>query len=447
MKHVRIYKNKYSNLLTYIQIYIAFTFFLFLFGPINWKSNNKLLMGGVLFAYVLFLTLGYRYGAKCKLYKSAHPLLSEYNIIKITKIIVWISIVYSIFYIFRYGRTFSISSIINNTINNFINPAAQYAKTHHQGSMTDPNLLGGGFMSLIVTFSGPLTIPAVVLPILYFDKLSFAYKIISIFGIVLQVFGAVIAGTNEGLFNIGIYIISVILILRQRKRKLKRKKKSFVSFIFIGILLIGLLAFFTNNISQRTGDTFLFPTIGINKYDRTAPILQFIPQFLQPTLAYLTVYLCEGYYGMSLALGMEWIPTFGTGFSSFIRNNIEELLGVNLIQYSYQGRIEKLYGWGANKNWHTAYTWFANDVSFFGVALIMFIIGFLIIRSFRDSVENGNPFACVLFSILMMQIFFLSANNKIFASPTTFITFWLFWFLWWLTKRGWKEKSKINSSR
>ena len=125
---------------------------------------------------------------------------------------------------------------------------------------------------------------------------------------------------------------------------------------------------------------------------------------------------------MALALSLDWIPTWGTGFSSFIRNNLQELFNIDLIKFSYQGRAEK-FGWGANRNWHTGYTWFANDVSFIGVIFLMFIIGWLLARMYKDSVENRNPFACVIFGIMLMQVLFLSCNNKIFADASTFITF------------------------
>ena len=425
-------KAPYSGLLRLIQCYILFTFLLFLIGPITWQNDNDFLLSVLMLAYLAALTMGYRFGARKKLRQSRHRLLLDVNLIKITKILIWLGIIYSVIYILRYGRTFSVSQIIQDTIYNLLNPADKYAETQ-AGAMENANLLGGGFLSLVVTFSGPITIPAAMLPILYFQKLPRSYKILGIFGIILQMVGGVIAGTNEGVFDIVIFVMAAILIKMKKKPLIKRRKGNWKAIILLSLLLIGLLSFFTNNIGQRTAANFAFPTIGVNKYNSDAAILNFVPLFLQPTLAYLTVYLCEGYYGMALALKLEWIPTWGTGFSSFIRNNLEELLNVDLIQYSYQGRAE-IFGWGANRNWHTAYTWFANDVSFIGVILIMFIIGWLISRTYRDAVENQNPFACMLFGILLMQILFLSANNKIFASSTTFIPFWLFLFLWKFTK-------------
>ena len=425
----------YKRLLKLIQIYIFFTLGLFLFGPIVWVNDNNYLLIFFIVVYVIFLSMGYKKGMKRFLRKSTLPIFKTKNMIKVIKFIIVLSIIYSFLFIFRYGKTFSISEIINNTLQNILNPASQYAKTH-QGAMESADLMGGGVLAMIVTFSGILTIPAIVLPVVYFKELTKFYKFLACFGIMLQVAGKTIIGTNEGIFDIGIIFISGIMIINARNLNKSRRKKriNFRLFFVIGIIIALLLSFFTNNINQRTGATFAFPTIGNNYYNLEATILKFIPKNLEATLAYLTVYLCEGYYGMALALKLWWVPTFGTGFSSFIRNNLQEAFGINLIQYSYQGRAE-IFGWGANRNWHTAYTWFANDVSFLGVPIIMFLIGWLLIRTYRDSVENKNPFSCVLFGILLIQILFLSANNKIFASATTFIPFWLFLILWKITKR------------
>lgn len=435
MKIKEVRELPYGRLLKLIQVYILFTLLLFFFGPISWTNTNDGLIAFLVLAYLFAFSLGYKKGAYSSLKDSKHKMTREDNVIKWIKVLVVLSIIYSILYIFRYGKSFSISEIINNTFLNLMNPAQKYAETH-SGALEGNQLFGGGFLSLIVTFSGPITIPAIMLPIVYFEKLELRYKILSIFGMVLQFAGKTVVGTNAALFDLGIFVIAAFFIRIETKRKPKNKirKGNMKTIILIILLLVGLLAFFTNNIGQRTNTTFAFPTIRPNRYMADSAILKFVPQFLHPTLAFLTVYLCEGYYGMSLALQLEWIPTFGAGFSSFIRNNLEELFNINLIQYSYQGRAE-VFGWGANRNWHTAYTWFANDVSFIGVIFIMYIIGWLVIRTFRDSVENKNPFAIVLFGILIMQILFLSSNNKIFADSVTFITFWLFLIMWKFTKK------------
>ncbi len=427
----------YKKLLKLVQFYIFSTLLLFLCGPISWQNDNNEWIISLVIVYTLALSIGYRLGMSRPIKKAGSYFFQENNVVKMIKKIIWCSIFYSLLFIVRYGKTFSISEIINNMVFNIINPALKYAETH-EGAMSGGGLLGGSILSAVVTFSGLITIPAIILPIIYYEEIPHKYKILGILGIMLQVISKTIIGTNEGIFDIGILIITAVLISNTRNKNIAnlekiKKKGNIITFFFIGIIVILLLTFFTNNINQRTGATYLFPTIGINWYDYNAPILQFVPEFFESTLAYLTVYLCEGYYGMALALKLDWVPTWGTGFSSFIRNNLQELFDINLIQYSYQGRAE-IFGWGANRNWHTAYTWFANDVSFFGVVVIMFLIGWLLIQTYKDSVENRNPFSAVVFGIILIQILFLSANNKIFASSTTFIPFWIYLFLWKATK-------------
>ena len=282
-----------------------------------------------------------------------------------------------------------------------------------------------------------MLVSSIPLTVIYYSKLSRYYKLLAIINIVFQVAVKFLGGANEGIFDIGIYIIVSIYIKIQvyPSKKINKKRKMKLSTAVLVVVIISiLLNFFTRNIGGRTAQSFAFPTIFPNHYDNNALILEFIPNYFHETLAYLTVYLCEGYYGLSLATTLDWIPNWGSGYSSFIRNNLQELFNIDILQYSYQGRAER-FGWGATKNWHTAYTWFANDVSFLGVPIIMFIFGWLLAKVYKDSSINKNPYAIILTCLLMLQVFYLPANSKLFNQPATFMLFWISLMLWIGTKK------------
>lgn len=88
---------------------------------------------------------------------------------------------------------------------------------------------------------------------------------------------------------------------------------------------------------------------------------------------------------------------------------------------SYQVRISEVYNWGALRNFHTAYTFWANDVSFIGVILIMFVLGYMFAKCYRASILRQSKSAIIMMPLLVTMIFYLPANNKVFVQPASML--------------------------
>ncbi len=157
-----------------------------------------------------------------------------------------------------------------------------------------------------------------------------------------------------------------------------------------------------------------------------SPILQKLNNFWISFSSYLT----QGYYGMSQALTLDWVPMYGAGNSMFLVNIISNNI-YDIDQFTYQTRLEP-YGWDSDVNWHSMYTWIANDVSFYGVIPVMFLIGLLFGMMFKDAIVHGNPFAkaSIFFFILMMV--FIPCNNQVAQSNENLCAFLLLIVLWFL---------------
>ncbi|MDO5666184.1 MAG: hypothetical protein Q4G63_13160, partial [Bacteroidia bacterium] len=76
--------------------------------------------------------------------------------------------------------------------------------------------------------------------------------------------------------------------------------------------------------------------------------------------------------------------------------------------------------WSATINWHTAYTWIANDLSFIGVIIWMFLLGMLFSILVKLSLDNSKV-AIILFSLIVQIIIFLPMNNVVLSNPLTFM--------------------------
>ncbi|WP_185752188.1 hypothetical protein [Eubacterium sp. AB3007] len=338
-----------------------------------------------------------------------------------------IGIFFDFLMMYRMANTWNIATIYQKIINGLTSPASQYEEyylDHLAG-----NLGGGAFFSLLITIGTPFAIAAIILGIYYFSNLSITGKAIIILCSLFHLGTQFITGANEGIFDFAIYVAVSIFMkntnmgFREKKNIIEFGWKKITVFLLAIIAAFLALSFFTNNIMGRTQGNFAFSTLGENKYDPNAGINQYVPETVFVTFAYLSVYLCEGYYGFSLTTRLPWVPTFGTGFSSFVRNNLGDLIGIDLFQYTYQYRIESIATWGKLKNFHTAYTFWANDLSHIGVPIAMFLMGLILGKYYIKCVYQCQKTAIIMMPLMITMMFYLPANNKIFVQPSTFLLF------------------------
>ena len=130
---------------------------------------------------------------------------------------------------------------------------------------------------------------------------------------------------------------------------------------------------------------------------------------------------------MNLSLSLDWDPTFGLGHSMFLVTQIDKHFDTKIFEHTYQKRAE-IYGWSSTVNWHTMYSWIANDFSYFGVIVIMFILGRIMSWAINDFIYIHDYRSLVLFYFMIMMILYSSANNQVLSTVTSMIAFWYFLF-------------------
>lgn len=419
-------KHQLFNIMKWMQLYLVITLLLAFFGPIDWKIRNPGLVVFYILSYQIMLWLGYRFAMRKEAVGEVVIASSSIEARKVKKItnLIYIGIISDVLMTLRMANSFNPMTIISKVVNGITSPASQYLTYNTEANAG--MLLGGGIFSLLVTLLSPLTLIAIILGVYFYKELKFDGKCSLYILILIHFCMNLISAANEGIIDTAVVIIVPLFLrnqnnmlsgTRKQRKKINKKRKWMIIMLIISVVFV--LSFFTSNIIGRTQGNFAFGTLGENKYNPDAPILQFIPKGLEVTLVYLSVYMCEGYYGFSLTTMVDWCPMFGAGFSSFIRNNLSSVLGVDLLQYTYQAHVEQISTWGALRNFHTAYTFWANDVSHIGVIPVMFIIGWVLAHYYKKSVKECSLSSIVIMPFLIIQIFYLPLNNKIFAQPAS----------------------------
>jgi len=405
------------------QSYLLFTVLLFFFGPWPWPIVNveKVLL--FLLCCQSMFAFGYYIAIRTKKVKKLKETL---NVKKIIKICLQISILTLIplFYIRTGIILLDINTVLMEIYNGIINPGEQYIKKILSYQKESSNVV----LIVITLISAPFTWMILPLSLYYWNSLSLSYKIAIFFVISVNTLSWIAIGTNKGLFDLIIVYLSILLI--QHVYSVNKKRKTMFKYIFLLTVLIIVISYFTIAIESRMG--------GINKsidnpeisVDEERILYRVTPEVFKGSLISLGSYLTQGYYGLSLSLEEPYTPTLGLGNSIFISSFLEEKLKIDyFIKNSYPSKIEK-HGWDRLVNWHTFYVWFASDITFFGLPLLMFILGYFLSVIWKDILINENPYAISIFSLLLMLIFYIPANNQVFSFPHSFFTFYSMTFLW-----------------
>jgi hypothetical protein len=414
----------------YVELYLLGIIVLYLFGPLEWKTQNPRLFYGFIILAQVLLFLGY-----CTMMAKIHQrelnisykdniLISHLTIQKYLNIFITINLIITIMYLMRNTglAEFSMKLIVENLKKGLTDSASQYLDKFEAQI-----LFGGRWLAPLITLSSPLLWPVLPLSFIYFNKLGLYNKIITLITIFFESARWISTGTNKGVIDL-ILIIVFIFFLKTWQKKIVEDKKTIgknVSIIVAIVLLIIGMAFFSNNIGSRLNKNYDTVTLitGNTEVNLDAPLMKVIPANLRPLMVYATQYLTQGYYGLSLALDEPFVPMYGIGNSVFLIENFQEMLGVDLYQYTYAVRISDE-GWAPFMNWHSAYTWLANDLSFFGVIVLMYFFGKYFALVSYKSIVYKDPIASVLLCLILLMFFYLPCNNQILSSPLTFMSFW-----------------------
>lgn len=239
-----------------------------------------------------------------------------------------------------------------------------------------------------------------------------------------------ITGTTAGTFTVAIVIFIPLLMKNYRKKIVsgnsiihRNGRRTIISILAALSAIIACIWLFSNNMKSREGTLYY----GNGNFDHFPWF--FIPDSISPAIYWLTGYVTQGYKNLSYCIGQPFTPTFGTGHSWFIMDNVSSVLHINILDYTYLAKVQQ-YGIDPYSNWHTVYTWFANDVSFIGVPIVLIVLFCLMGQSWRDYIENNDPFAFVFMTIMSLFVLYLSANNTVFSHADTLFAFYIVLYFW-----------------
>jgi hypothetical protein len=256
---------------------------------------------------------------------------------------------------------------------------------------------------------------------LSWKKMSFGTRLLFVGVVCLDLLFSVGRGMTFG-------VVSMVTTFVLAAMFWKRSRVGTV--LLLAALFVGTVAVFSYNLYSRSGN--VERGVELTEFGRSMlivdhPVMTMIPEALRPTYLNVLWYFCGGYYHASFALDLDFKPTLFMG-SNRALIDLAAFFGSDVWNDTYMHRLQVARGIDELGVWHSAYTWYANDVSFVGVPVVVFGLACLFGFSWARAAQ-GDFLSKIVFVILGNMLLFLFANNtylsSVFYSFMFLLPFWL----------------------
>lgn len=276
-------------------------------------------------------------------------------------------------------------------------------------------------------------IGAIALGLYYFKGLSKSYRIMLFFVLLLSIaYHFIFVGNQKALGDIIIIFGSVFFA-----RFAQSGKRIEIKTIMI-VVIAGLFSFFMFSYiiqSRMNLWNVEYYSIGNKAFlDINHWMLSLFSNDIKLGAGTFMYYLSSGYYGLSLALQLPFVWTFGFGSSFELRSFFGRFLPLtDDFILTYPVRIEAQTGWDAYANWHTVFPWLASDLTFWGAILFLSVFIAIYATSWNRILRNGHWINILMFANINIMLLYIPANNQLFQTRASLLVT-IFVFLIWLFK-------------
>lgn len=303
----------------------------------------------------------------------------------------------------------------------------------------------GTLISYLSNWSEIFNIPLISFCFSNWNYISRKTRRITIGLVGLMAINSIATGARHSMFVVLFLVIHSLAAALISGRIKIQIAKSIIIFGILSILIIGVFSRITlarSGYGDETGEYFLeggsakeleriaVLRLGTIKSDNW--LIQTVPTVLLPVALQGASYLGHGYYGLCLALNMDFTGVgFGLGQSSFGNRMIERFLGVDLLKtISYPLRLYAENGYPTTA-WSTSYTWLASDFTFSGSIVFLAAMAFIFGACWRRHLSEIDPIASSLVGYIALMFNQLPLIF-ILQDPVSFICFYgLVIIFWW----------------
>lgn len=396
--------------LTIVIGFNLFTLLVFFTAPVTWKTDNLFLFLIFSLFCQIMIVLGFKRGYKKYLDADvSNSILNNLTDKKLNFIFLFylFTLLYKYAYLLKFDL-FDIKGMFSFLMMGIANPQIGYELSV---DASRPNTLGWDIYFLISIINNVFFI----IGFIKWTDLSRLKKYLFVFFLIIDVFYWMGRGTSFGVICM-ITTFTFSYIDRLRSVTLNLKQTLVFSMVII-LLLYGGISVFTYNIKNRVENKEIVMerfSFGSSEINENHYMFSLIPKSQHAAYMAVVSYLTQGYYHTCLAFDLDFKWTYFLG-NNPISIADAEMFNINVWEDTYVYRLRNK-GVDPLVNWHSAYVWYASDVSFFGVPFLLYFIGYLFGISWALSLGNGDFLSKLLFVVLGNMLLYLFANNTYLGS-------------------------------
>ena len=397
-----------------------FTLIMYLISPFSSDQQDFLVCALFIFVNIIAMIFGYLLGESSG--KKAVSRSLVLNALPVRKIFFYLSTFYTLTFIIKYAyllkfQIFDVGGMIEHLLVGISNPKLGYLLSIDETRQAKISWLLYFITSI---FNGVYFIVGFIL----WKGMSRLQGLVFSLFLCLEIFYWLGRGTNFGIISLVFSYILANVVVSKGKFNVSHSAK------YILLLSVGLISFSMTMYSRSEGavDNYQIFSLPWGDVDEASLLFDVVPEYLHTTMLTIFSYLVQGYYSTAVAFKLDFSPSWFGGWNPSIQS-IYAIFGFDFTNNTYIQRLEA-YGIDPRINWHSSYTWFANDVSFYGVPLVMFFWGYFIGYSWVKSVAIENDiFSKLVFMLFSMSALLFFANNNFIAYHFySFIFIFPYWF-------------------
>ncbi|MBX8539111.1 hypothetical protein K5D56_08765 [Pseudomonas cichorii] len=430
-----------------VESYLLFTLWLFFFGPVIWPVENKKEFLFVVSLYHAFFIAGYLLSCRFSLKQPSRAV--EPNGDNLFLRYYWIIIVFAFIAMVILHRNTTLSrsyfptGFFSELLKGLLAPAE--VRSFYASAASREGFSGNAYVTGMLLFFG--VFKYVLLPglVFFWDRLSTTRKLVGFLVVMLPLCTGIISSLSAinfyYLFVVSVCLFGVVISNKSAEFFVELGRRKTFLFFLVFIFLFSFWQFYSvkSGVSpykvffedeKPISFSYLNETGSVFKSDlapaeKAKDAVAVVPEKSNLTDFYekLTVYLVQGYQGVSIALGEKFDSSYGIGHSVFLQRVFAEHLGIDVRDRTFQRKITAR--WDENVYWHSFYSYMANDVGFFGVSIVMLILGWYFANVYLAVVNDDDFFAKMLLPLFAIMFLYIPANNQIFSFLETMISFWI----------------------
>lgn len=395
------------------QIYLTMSVLLFAFGPWPWRVSSPFLLYTFLLAFQCALAFGYWIGARRRL----KPPRRGFNALRLIRISLITNCIWLLpKFLVRAGISdFSVDAIWNQIRFGLFDPAGAHV------AMAE-TVASGKLVVLYALFT-PILFLSIPLAVQHWRRLTATDRFLFAVVVVGEVLSWAATGTSKGVVDSLLVSLAALLpFALSRWETLTGAMKAKYAAWSVIVVVVALTFFMSMQFARRGDNVSLYDRHFNMNLDEENLLVKWGPTQYKAGVGYLLNYLNQGYYAMGLAMDEPFEFTWGIGNSMFWSSLIENVTGVSVEEQTLPARLER-HGIDRRVNWHTFYVWFASDLTFPGVVMLMVVVGYYFALSWKSAMNGTNPYGVAVFCLFCVMVAYLPANNQVLSLSPTAVAF------------------------